>query len=194
MGDNECTRYGFVLHIKYIIMKISELNKLSSAERNAVIPVSLNGETLGVAVGTVIDATDVSVVRFESIVDATGNYTMHDSFSGMINERVVFDKTLKNFYAAEGNDAESWHYYTNWTNKKKFYSGDAIRKDCIFVADDGRAYIYDGNTLISAGVTNDQANAIALNTPIEIASEEAMQMLIDKGEAVEGQLYYIVES
>ena len=77
-------------------MKISELNKLSNVERSAIIPVSLNGETLGVTVGTVIDATDVSVVRFESIVDATGNYTMHDSFSGMINERVVFDKALKN--------------------------------------------------------------------------------------------------
>jgi hypothetical protein len=175
-------------------MKISELNKLSSAERSAVIPVSLNGETLGVTVGTVIDATDVSVVRFEGITNAAGNYTMHDSSPEMINERVVYDKALKNFYAAEGNDAEGWHYYTNWTNLKNFYSGDMIRKDCIFVADDGRAYIYDGSTLISAGVTNDQANAIAMNTPIEIASEEAMQMLIDNGEAVEGQLYYIVES
>lgn len=175
-------------------MKISELNKLSNAERSAVIPVSLNGETLGVTVGTVIDATDVSVVRFEGITDATGNYTMHDSSSGLMNERVVYDKALKNFYTAEGNDAESWHYYTNWTDKRKFYSGGVIRKDCIFVADDGRAYIYDGSTLISAGVTNDQANAIALNTPIEIASEEAMQTLIDNGEAVEGQLYYIAES
>ena len=41
---------------------------------------------------------------------------------------------------------------------------------------------------------NEHAEKISKNTPIEVASEEAMQTLIDNGEAVEGQLYYIVES
>ena len=48
-------------------MKISELTKINKAERDAVLPVSLSGETLGISLGTVIDSVDDSVVMFQGI-------------------------------------------------------------------------------------------------------------------------------
>lgn len=177
-------------------MKISELTKINKAERDAVLPVSLSGETLGMTLGTVIDSVDNSVVMFHGISDASGNVTVQEGSDSLDKGAadVVYNTALGGFYVAEGSDADGWLYYRNWNRRSHYYSADGVRTDCVFVAEGGRQYVYDGVTLISTGVTQAQADAIEKNTPIEMASEEAMQALIAKGEAVEGQLYYIVES
>lgn len=177
-------------------MKISELTKINKAERDAVLPVSLSGETLGISLGTVIDAVDNSVVMFQGISAASGNVTVQEGSDSLDKgaAEVVFNTSLGGFYVAEGNDTDGWLYYRNWNRRSHYYSGSGVRTDCVFVANDGRQYVYDGTTLISSGVTQTQAEAIEKSTPIEMASEEAMQALIASGSAVEGQIYYIVES
>lgn len=177
-------------------MKISELTKINKAERGAVLPVSLSGETLGMTLGTVIDSVDNSVVMFHGISAASGNVTVQDGSDSLDKGAadVVYNTALGGFYVAEGSDADGWLYYRNWNRRSHYYSGSSVRTDCVFVANGGRQYVYDGTTLISTGVTQTQADAIEKSTPIEMASEEAMQALIAKGEAIEGQIYYIVES
>lgn len=177
-------------------MKISELTKINKAEPDAVLPVSLSGETLGISLGTVIDAVDNSVVMFQGISAASGNVTVQEGSDSLDKgaAEVVFNTSLGGFYVAEGNDTDGWLYYRNWNRRSHYYSGSSVRTDCVFVANDGRQYVYNGTTLISSGVTQTQAEAIEKSTPIEMASEEAMQALIASGGAVEGQIYYIVES
>nr|DAT51091.1 MAG TPA: hypothetical protein [Caudoviricetes sp.] len=182
-------------------MKISELTQITAIRRDIKLPLSVAGQNMSISLGQIIDAISQDVVPFSGITPQRSNvqYTAGTS-SGNIGS-VVFDSMTNKFYCAIGMKAPAaghivinWTYYSDWATHDSFYTeSGAIRTDCLFLASDGRLYRYNGTTLKSAGITEDQAKQIRLSTPIEVASEEEMEQRIAAGEYEAGQLYYLAE-
>lgn len=176
-------------------MKISELPRLENIRGDAEIPVAVEGENYNISVEQ-ITASNSSVVRFGTIVNE--EYTVIDGYPpetiASATRSVSFNIKSNRFLLGILSNQQLL-VYSRWDTYDRFYDADGgIRKECLFIANNGRIYFSDGNTLKSAGLTDEQAKAIAHATPIEVASEEEMEQRIAAGEYEDGQLYFLAES
>lgn len=182
-------------------MKISELAQIASVRRDIRIPLAIQGENKSITMGQILDSLSRLVVPFQRVSSRTESVQYSDG-TGMGFGYVIFDTVTNNFYfsiatasSMAGILVETWTYYRQWDTKASYYGdGGAVREDCLFRAVDGRLYYFDGETLKSAGLTDEQATQIRHSTPIEVASEEEMRLRIEAGEYEDGQVYFLAES
>lgn len=184
-------------------MKISELTQITAAQRNILLPLSINGQNMSIALGQIIDTLSKTVVPFKEIVGARPGVTVAPGTSGSLKfGDVVYEKPSKKFWLAHGRFTEisgvtevHWTYFSNWQTKSDYYNEDgSVRTDCLFLSQEGRLYRFAGESgLVSVGITNEQAKQLQLSTPIEVANEEEMEQRIAAGEYVDGQIYFIAE-
>lgn len=182
-------------------MKISALPKLTSIRRDIEFPLAVQGENRSITLGQIIDAVSQDVIPFDMIRGFDPNVQYSDGSPGANIGSVVFDTVTNRFYLARtttvdvaGIPTTKWTYFQTWGTYGIYYEDDEIRTDCLFRLTDGRLYFFDGATLKSAGITEEQAKQIRHSTPIEVASEEEMAQRIEAGEYEEGQLYFLAES
>lgn len=182
-------------------MKISELTQITAIRRDIKLPLSVAGQNMSISLGQIIDAISQDVVPFGEVAPQRSNVQYTAGAPSASIGSVVFDSATNKFYCAIGMSAPAagqtitnWTYYSDWATHDSFYTeSGAIRTDCLFLASDGRLYRYNGTTLKSAGLTEDQAKQIRLSTPIEVESEEEMEQRIAAGECEAGQLYFLAE-
>lgn len=180
-------------------MKISQLTRLDKPNRALEIPLALYGENRNITLGQILDSVPKSIVPFYESKSTPANTVVADTSAASLIGKVVYDTNQHKLYFAVtsvnlGEGVGTTTYYTSWNGSDDFIgSGGSIRKDCLFRDKNGRLYFYDGETLVSAGITEEQAEQIALSTPIEVASEQEMEQRIASGEYVEGQLYFLAE-
>lgn len=182
-------------------MKISELPKLANPRRDAEIPVAVESENYNITLGQIFDSKS-DIIRFGGIVVGGEDIQYVNASPQNHPGVVVFDLSKNSFYFAtrttstiDGDKITTDIYYKSWNEYSLYYGTDGnIRTDCLFVANDGRLYFSDGESLKSAGITAEQSNQIRHATPIEVASEEEMERRIAAGEYEEGQLYFLAES
>lgn len=182
-------------------MKISALDQISNVTRNIDIPIAIGGQTMRVKLGQIIDLLAAPVVMFGTIHSYPTNTITYALGSTVLRTAIIFDTNSNKFYASHGKLSvlngqlvQQWSYFSEWDTRSMFYDeDDNIRTDCLFVGSDGATYRFNGTTLISAGITEEQAKQLRLNTPIRVESEEEMERMIADGETVEGQIYYIPE-
>lgn len=182
-------------------MKISELTQITAVRRDIKLPLSIAGQNMSITLGQIIDAISQDVVPFNNITPQRDNVQYAPGAPSVNHGVVIFDSMTNKFYYAFGTSAtvagqlvRYWTYYADWPTHDSYYTEDGdIRTDCLFVDSDGRLYRYNGTTLISAGLTDKQAEQIRLSTPIEVASEEEMEQRIAAGECEAGQLYFLAE-
>lgn len=182
-------------------MKISELTQISAVRRDIKLPLSIAGQNMSITLGQILDEASQGVVQFNRVKENQQNVTYHAGSATISAGVVLFDLTTNKFYLALGRSTSSagqvvrsWVYYENWNTHDDFYTEDGeVRADCLFLDDSGRLYRFDGKTLSSAGITDEQAKQIQLSTPIEVNSEEEMEQRISAGECEAGQLYFIAE-
>lgn len=182
-------------------MKISQLTQISAVRRDIRLPLSIAGQNMSITLGQIIDAISQDVVPFSGITPQRSNVQYTAGAPSASIGSVVFDSATNKFHCAIGMSAPAagqtiakWTYYSDWATHDSYYTEDGdIRTDCLFVDSDGRLYRYNGTTLNSAGITEDQAKQIRLSTPIEVASEGEMEQRIAAGECEAGQLYFLAE-
>lgn len=179
-------------------MKISELTQITALNRNIRLPLSIGGQNMSITLGQIIDAVSQDVVPFDSIESRTTNVYYATGSSTTNLGGVIFDTTTKKFYRAvtvtNGSGQQNYTYYQNFDTHDSYYDNDGgVRKDCLFATSNGRLYKFNGTTLISAGLTEEQAKQIKLSTPIEVESEEEMEQRITAGEFEAGQIYFLAE-
>lgn len=182
-------------------MKISELTQIGAVRRDIKLPLSIAGQNMSITLGQIIDAISQDVVPFSRIAPERDNVQYSPGAPPANIGTVVFDSMTNRFYLSFGMSAtvtgqlvKNWTYYQQWNSHDSYYTEDGdIRTDCLFVDSDGRLYRYNGTTLMSAGLTDEQAKQIRLSTPIEVASEEEMEQRIAAGEFEDGQLYFLAE-
>lgn len=182
-------------------MKISELTQIDAIRRDIKLPLSIAGQNMSITLGQIIDAISQDVVPFSMVAPERDNVQYSPGAPSANIGSVIFDSMTNQFYlavrlsaTAAGQLVESWAYYQQWNSHDSYYTEDGnIRTDCLFVDRDGRLYRHDGTTLMSAGLTDEQAKQIRLSTPIEVASEEEMEQRITAGEFEDGQLYFLAE-
>lgn len=155
--------------------------------------------------GQILDAASAGVLPFDSIFDSTPKANVNVAYStgtpGGYAGSVVFDINEKKFYykisistTASGIIRKNHTLYEKWEGSEQYSNSDGeVRTDCLFVSSEGRLYHFNGTDLISAGLTQKQADQLLLNTPIEVESEDAMEQLIDAGLVEPGQIYFIAE-
>lgn len=180
-------------------MKISELAQISVARRDIKLPLSIAGQNMSITLGQILDAASQGVVAFTRVEEERENVTYSAGSATISAGVVIFDLATNKFYLALGRSTtsagqviRSWVYSENWNTHGDFYTDDGeVRTDCLFLDSTGRLYRFDGTSLKSAGLTDDQAKQIQLSTPIEVASEEEIEQRIAAGEIVDGQLYFL---
>lgn len=180
-------------------MKISELTKSSAINRAMEIPVAISGENRSLTLGQIIDALTAAIVPFASIDTTTTNPVMALGSTALTLPIVYYQGA---FYARQtklqiisGLIHRDVTLYTKFSGSDNFYDdAGKVRTDCLFIAGDGRLYRHTGTALISAGLTDAQAEQIKLLTPIPVESEDALAALETAGEIVPGQIYYIPEN
>lgn len=166
------------------------------------IPVTITGENRSVTLGQILDALAATVVPFYGIDDTPGNRVQYSLGStNFVSQRIVFDRPSGKFWAAvyntisaAGQTSKSVVLYSEFANRDYYYDGDNTRTDCLFIDKDGRLYRYNGTALISAGLTDDQAELLRKLTPQAVASESDLEAMESAGEIVPGQIYYISEN
>lgn len=181
-------------------MKISELPRLTKVRRDVEIPLAIMGENRNVTLGQILDAVSRDIVPFGMVQGNVNNVQYIANTPGPSDGTILFDTMTDRFYCATsstsdvlGQQETTWSYYQLWDNLDDYYNESSVRTDCLFRASDGRLYFFDGTTLKSAGLTDEQAKAIAHATPIEVESEEVMEQIIAAGEYDDGQLYFVAE-
>lgn len=183
-------------------MKISALPRINKPRRDIEIPLAIKGENRSISLGQILDAVAREIIPFNGIRSSTTNVQYVDGTPSTDIGQDIFDTVNNEFYRAvstssnvAGQTVQIWTYYSNWDSRGMYYDDDGnIREDCLFRLPDGRLYFFDGNTIASAGITEEQAKQIRHSTPIEVASEEEMANRIAMGEYEEGQLYFLAES
>lgn len=182
-------------------MKISELTKIDNVRRDIRIPLSVQGENRSITMGQIIDAISQDILPFRSILDNDINVQYVPGSPEAEEGMIIYDKVNERFYLAleetnvvAGLSVSLWTYFENWNTRTKYYDDeDNVRGDCLFLEDGGRLYFFNGDTLLSAGVTERQAIQIRHSTPVEVESEEEMEQRIAAGVVEAGQLYFVAE-
>lgn len=181
-------------------MKISELLQSSSVSRAMQIPVAIAGENRSLTLGQIIDALAATIVPFAFVDNSNYDFSQIAQGTTLTALPIVYSPD-GNFYArlattstAAGIIHRHVTYYTNFPSRNLFYDDEGnVRTDCLFISSEGRLYRYNGSDLISAGITDAQAQQLKLLTPIEVADESTLQAMEEAGQIVPGQLYYIPE-
>lgn len=182
-------------------MKISELTQIAAARRDIKLPLSVAGQNMSITLGQIADALSQGAPRFNEICAIAESETIAPGNDSLILGIVIFDTTRNRFFKAirrttvvAGVHTIVTSYFATWKYKDNYYdeSGN-VRTDAIFARQDGRLFIFDGTTLISAGLTEEQAKALTHATPIQVSSEEVMEQRIAAGEYEDGQLYFVAE-
>jgi hypothetical protein len=181
-------------------MKISELLKSGSIARAMEIPVAIAGENRSLTLGQIMDALATAIVPFNRVELKTFSFVQIATGASTVKLPIVFYNGK--FYALQettttvsGVTTTQAVLYTEFASKDRFYDDSGnMRTDCLFIAGDGRLYRHTGTELISAGLTDAQAEQIKLLTPIPVESEDALAALETAGEIVPGQIYYIPEN
>lgn len=182
-------------------MKISQLPKLSAVRRDIEFPLAVQGENRSITMGQITDAMPKAVVPFSTIRDSDFNVQYVVGTATESRGSVLFDAVTAKFYRAfstvsnnAGQLVTMWTYFKNWDTYGSYYGEDgSVRTDCLFRSNDGRLYFFDGEMLLSAGITDEQDEQIRHSAPIEVESEEEMERRIAAGEYEEGQLYFLAE-
>lgn len=175
-------------------MKISELKALASLEKAATIPVALLGENRSITIGQLVEALQSSIVPFGAVMEIPSDVgiTYADGNSGT-GLTPIWDTRTRKFYGMSIKDLTT--YYTNFAGQSSFYDDKGnVRQDCLFIAASGRLYYFNGSNLISAGITDAQAELLVKLTPKKVASESILEAMKKVGEIVPGQIYYIPET
>lgn len=185
-------------------MKISELLSAGSLNRAMQIPVAISGENRSLSIGQIIDALAKSVIPFTRILKtlpSSSNFSDGAPGTGP-GISIVYVAPNKRFYAMRVNIIpvsgilhRQTTFYANFNGVENYHGADGKpRTDCLYVASDGRTYYYNGDALISAGLTDEQAELLAKLTPQEVESETVLQNMEAAGLIVPGQIYYIPEN
>lgn len=181
-------------------MKISELLKSESIVRAMEIPVAIAGENRSLTLGQIMDALATAIVPFDRVELKTFSFVQIATGAATVKLPIVFYNGK--FYALQettttvsGVTTTQAVLYTEFGSKDLFYDDNgSVRTDCLYISNEGRLYRFFGNKLISAGITDEQAQQIKLLTPEPVASESALKAMEDAGLIVPGQLYYIPEN
>lgn len=181
-------------------MKISELLKSGSIDRAMEIPVAIAGENRSLTLGQIMDALATAIVPFNRVELKTFSFVQIATGTTTVKLPIVFYNGK--FYALQettttvsGVTTTQAVLYTEFASKDRFYDDSGnVRSDCLYISNEGRLYRFFGNKLISAGITDEQAQQIKLLTPEPVASEGALKAMEDAGLIVPGQLYYIPEN
>ena len=173
-------------------MKISELTPLTRLQTAAQRRVAVAGENRSITLGQIIEALQGAIVPFTHVMTAT-NTTSYAS--GSTNERgvIVWETKTQKFYHAVPSTG-TLVLYSDFSRKDNFYRDGNVRTDCLFINADGRLYRWNGSALMSAGLTDTQAELLQKLTPIPVESESVLEAMKTAGEIVPGQMYYIPES
>ena len=182
-------------------MKISELIKIGNVRRDIEIPLAVQGENRSITMGQILDAVAQNIIPFGGFKSETQNVQYAPGTPTASTGVVIFDTVTDKFYLAApqssiGPDGPSimWTYFADWNGHALYYEEDGtVRTNCMFLTHEGRIYYYNGTTLKSAGITDDQADDLRHATPIEVESEEEMSNRIAAGEYEDGQLYFLAE-
>lgn len=182
-------------------MKISELTKVTQPARSMELPVSIAGENQAITLGQIIDALSAAIVPFDGIDDEK-YFTVSYGHSPTVSYPVRWVPSQKAFYAVQnrlqivaGVIRRIAVFYEEWPGSEQFYAAEEqVRTDCLFIAGDGRLYRFNGEDLISAGVTDDQAELLKKLTPQRVESESDLEAMQAAGVIVPGQIYYIPEN
>lgn len=178
-------------------MKISELSPLANLQAAAQIPVAVAGENRSITLGQIIEALQNAIVPFGYVFDKMATYTHGQT---LMLGSIVFDVFSRRFYNCIGtfdrvNETTHYVLYDDWPGKDSFYADvDEVRTDCLFITAEGRLYYFNGDNLISAGLTDEQAALLKKLTPQPVESESALDAMKAAGEIVPGQIYYIPEA
>lgn len=145
-------------------MKISELTPIASPRRNIILPLAVvddNGKALGngnVSLGQILDSVPKSIVPFQMVTTTPANAVIAETEGPPLLGKVIFDIGQNRFFYAVvtlgsiGEGYATTTYYTLWNGSDDFIAkSGSIRKDCLFRAENGQLYFYDGETLKSAG-------------------------------------------
>lgn len=178
-------------------MKISELNPLANLQAAAQIPVAVAGENRSITLGQIIKALQNSIVPFGYVFDKMARYAIG---STDVMGSIVFDVFSRKFHNCisvfdKVSGVTSYTLYSEWPGKDSYYAdADVVRTDCLFITAEGRLYRFNGDNLISAGLTDEQTTLLKKLTPQAVASESALEAMEAAGEIVPGQIYYIAET
>lgn len=185
-------------------MKISELTGAGSINRAMQIPVAISGENRSLSIGQIIDALAKSVIPFAEIIKTApvegvfsqgspgSNFGVSIVYAAFDNRFYAMRKTYTN---VSGLLARQTTFYAKFDGVENYHDdSNKPRKDCLYVMSGGRTYYYNGTNLISAGLTDEQAELLTKLTPQEVESETALQNMEAAGLIVPGQIYYIPEN
>lgn len=175
-------------------MKISELTSLLAVSRDVKIPVAVAGQTMSITLGQLMDSLHSTIVPFSKVTSqlillASGETT----HSGFVEYSTASDGFFYKVITINADAPNTFAHYTQWPTRDLFYDGDDVRQDCLFVDAEGGLWKHNGTTLIRVGLNQNDRDQLILNTPIRVESEEEMERMIEDGEVVEGQLYYVPE-
>lgn len=187
-------------------MKISQLTPITKVRRDIKLPLSVAGQNGSMTVGQILDAASAGVIPFDSFFDSTPKSDDTIAYSpgapgAETPGEIIFDSNQKRFYykstntiTVAGIPRHNHILYAQWDGSEQLTNSDGgVRTDCLFVSSDSRLYHFNGSDLLSAGLTQQQADQLTLNTPIEVESEEAMEQLIEADLVKPGQIYFIAE-
>lgn len=185
-------------------MKISDLTKSSQLLRGMQIPVAIEGENRVVELGQLLDAMADSVVPFSTIQPYRGPFDVVIK-NGSTEETglpIVYSGVYLKFYAVKSvyiNNGpvmqKSNIFYPIFEGSEKYVDDDGnCRQNCLFIDEDGKLYKFNGEELIAAGMTADEANQLKLLVPQEVESEAALEAMETAGLIVPGQIYYIPDN
>lgn len=152
-------------------MKISELPKITSVRPDIEIPLAVQDENYSITLGQIMEALGANysgggVVRFGSVRNETEDVYYVEGDSAIKAGSVIFDKITDEFYYSVESFVGSpiatriLTYYSEWRTRDKYYDGDAIRKDVLFLDSDGQLYAFSGTSLKSVGLTDELKDAL----------------------------------
>lgn len=172
-------------------MKISELTQLQSLDLGSSIPVAVSGQTMRVTLRQLLDVLSSGIALFDGV--ETGEVVVLNGTTASAGAVTYLTRYHRFVYRVPSGDG--YAYYDTWTDMDRYMAGSVPLHTCLFIdVKSGLLYRYDiEQGWRPVGLTAEQAEQLRLNTPVAVASEEAMEMMIAAGQCVAGQLYYIAE-
>jgi len=172
-------------------MKISELIQLQSIDLDSSIPVAVAGQTMRVTLRQLLDVLSSSIAVFSGIV--TNDVALLNGTTEASGVVVYLAKRRRFAYRAEA--GSTYAYYDTWADMDRYMTGSVPLYTCLFIdSTSGLLYRYDPEkSMCPASLTAAQTEQLRLNTPLKVASEDAMEQMIAAGQCIDGQLYYVAE-
>ncbi len=172
-------------------MKISELTQLEILDLDLSIPVVASGQTMRITMRQIADVLSSDIALFGEFID---DEVVELNGTTEAAGDVVYVASVRRFmYRVIADGAQS--YYSSWSGRDRYMDGDTPLSSVLFIDISTRLmYRYDPDVGLGAvGLSAEQSRQLALNTPIAVESEDAMEQMIASGQCAEGQLYYVAE-